>query len=160
MLTRAAVTALGICAGSAALEGLFAGQGVTQRMKELRLPPYSPPLAGWIGIALFYYVACFVVLYRLLAYGQLSALALIVALMIINAIWNYFFFRRKDVRVSFYLSLPYAVLATVLAAWLFRIDTTAAWTFLPYMMYLLYAGWWGYNLWRLNEQRGDLERTG
>jgi tryptophan-rich sensory protein len=159
MMIRAVVTALVICAGSAALEGIFAGRGVKHRMGELRLPPYSPPLAGWIGIALLYYGACFVVLYRLLANDHRSvasmlALALIVAIMSINALWNYFFFRKKDVRASFFLSLPYAVLALSLAGLLFRLDTTAAWTFLPYAVYLGYGGWWGYNLWRLNDQRG------
>lgn len=156
-MTRVVLASLAICAASAALEGLFAGRGVRRRFTELRLPPYSPPLRVWIGIGLLYYAACFVVLCRLLSSGFGSSLrtvefVLLMVLMSVNVLWNYMFFRRKDVRASFLAGLPYGLVALALAAVLFQLDPVASWVFLPYVVYLGYATWWGYRLWRLNDQ--------
>jgi len=65
MMDRPLLYALGTCLVSVALEGLFAGGGIKQRLAELRVPEFTPPLWGWIVIGLCYYVICFVVLYRL-----------------------------------------------------------------------------------------------
>ena len=147
--------ALGICAAGAALEGICAGPGVRDRMDELRLPRFAPPFAAWLVIGGLYYVICFAVLYRLLEgdFGEgprQVALGLAVLLLVCNAGWNYFFFRRRELRASFVYSLGYAAVALCLAAALFRADSTAGWIFLPYLVYLLYGTWWGYALWRLN----------
>jgi len=149
--------ALILCAAAAALEGLAAGGSVKARFGELRLPPLSPPLAVWIGIGVGYYVICLVILSRLLATPLASAttgrlaLGLICALMLANAAWGLLFFRRRDLRLSFLAFPPYAVLALALGATLLGVDRIAALVLLPYLLYLIYATWWGYRLWRLNE---------
>ena len=51
---------LGVCAISVALEAVFAGGGIKQRLAELRAPRFVPPLWGWVVIGAFYYVICFV----------------------------------------------------------------------------------------------------
>ena len=150
------LTSLGICAASGALEGVLAGRGIKQRFAELQLPPYSPPLAVWSAIAVLYYGICGVVLYRLVAGWRDDqthhwAIALLLTIMIINAIWNYTFFRMKNLKVSFLIGVPYAPAAIVLVWLLFQIDVIAARVFLPYLLYLIYAGWWGYKLWRIND---------
>jgi hypothetical protein len=38
------------CVAAAALEGLLAGDGVRQRLAELRMPPYWPPFPVWLVI--------------------------------------------------------------------------------------------------------------
>ena len=89
-----------ICALGAALEGLFAGSGIKQRLANLRLPSYAVPFWGWMVIGGLYYVICFSVLYRLFLLpsspGRTAAFALIGAFMFINALWNYFFFRTRN----------------------------------------------------------------
>lgn len=72
-------------------------------------------------------------------------------MLLINAAWNYFFFRSRNLLHCFLLSLPYSVIAValfVLLAW--KIDREAAWWILPYLPYLCYANVWGYRTWRLN----------
>lgn len=112
-MTRALIYALGACALSVALEGLFAGGGIKQRLAELRVPRYAPPLWGWIVIGVVYYVICFVVLYRLLSMPETvpsrnSALVLLGSLMFTNALWNYFFFRTRNLFHAFVIGLPSA----------------------------------------------------
>jgi tryptophan-rich sensory protein len=156
MSLRALIVSFLICFAAAALESVLAGGGVKQRFAELRQPPLSPSLAIWVVVGLLYYAMCFALMYRLLAGDFLSALArtafaLVVILMLANAAWNYVFFRRKNMRGSFLFFVGYGTLAVALAAVLLSIDGLAASLVLLYLCYLVYAAWWAYRLWQLNE---------
>ena len=101
------------------------------------------------------YVACFVVLYRLFGVivpsgTRTAALALLLVLMGINAFWNYIFFRARNLFAVVLTGIPYTLVALALMACLLSIDTVAALIFAPYLVYLIFAGVWSYQLWRLN----------
>jgi tryptophan-rich sensory protein len=151
-------SALFICIAAAALEGALAGTGVRQRFAALRMPPYSPPFAGWLLIGSVYYSICFIVLRHLLAAspGTLSvrvALALLIAVLLANALWSVLFFRRRDLRASFIAFVPYAILVAALLVLLSRIYPVGAALFMCYCGYLVYATWWGYQVWLLNSPK-------
>ena len=155
MSTRAILLSLAICAVAAGLEGVLAGRGVKERFAELRLPAISPPLSVWVVVGALYYLICFILLYRLLASDPLRPLAsmtfaLLLVVMLVNAGWNYLFFRRKDLRASLLSQLPYGALLLGLVGLLWQLDRRAAVVLVPYILYLGYAAWWGYRLWRLN----------
>jgi tryptophan-rich sensory protein len=155
MSITALICSLAACFGSAALEGLAAGRGVKQRFAELRMPAHSPSLGAWIAIGVLYYVVCGILLYRVISGGlagpsAVGALVLTILVMICNAGWNWLFFRRKDLRVSFLAFFPYGALVLALTVDLFRVDLWAAAAVTPYLLYLPCATWWGYRLWRLN----------
>jgi tryptophan-rich sensory protein len=143
-----------ICAISATLEGILAGRGVEARFADLRLPRYSPPLPVWFVIGGVFYLICFTVLYRLFSLPASglrdAALALLVGMMLMNALWNYVFFRVRDLFLSFVACLPYGLMAVALLALTLKLDRLATLALLPYILYLGYAGAWGYGLWRLN----------
>ena len=154
-MTRAIIYSFAICALGAALEGLFAGRGIKQRLASLRLPSYAVPFWGWMVIGVLYYVICFAVLCRLFLLpsspGRSAAFALVGAIMFINALWNYFFFRTRNLFHAYLLGLPYGVIAiSLFLLLLLRLDRIAAWCLLPYILYLFYASIWGYRIWKLN----------
>jgi tryptophan-rich sensory protein len=156
-VTRAAVIAGLICLLAAGAEGLFAGPGARARLATLRQPPLSPPFGVWVSIGLAYYGICFTLLYRLLRSGlpnhtYVLAVGLLGLLLCINAVWNYFFFRRRDLRGSLLLNIPYAVTAIGLVLVLVRIDAGSAWVFAPYLIYLAYAIYYCYATWRMNAE--------
>ena len=156
---RLTLVSAAICAGAAALEGVAAGRDVRARFAELQQPRFSPPLAMWIAIGLGYYVVCFVVLQRLLSLDSAStqrtvALGLLIAAMLINAAWGWPVFRLKNMRASYLTYLPYGIIILALATLLLRIDPGSALVLLPYLVYLIYAAWWGRALWRLNGAPG------
>ncbi len=106
-------------------------------------------------IGLAYYAVCGIVLYRLLhtdrwTSGRVLSLGLILLLLLLNASWNLFFFRRRDLRRSFLINIPYSSVALGLAITLFRVDPVAGWIFVPYLVYVIYAVWFGYRVWQLN----------
>ena len=95
---NATLLALLVCVVAAALEGALAGNGARQRFAELRMPAYSPPFLLWLVIGAAYYVICFIVLRHLLASGSftpllLIALALLIFVLLANALWSVVFFR-------------------------------------------------------------------
>jgi translocator protein len=159
-VTRAALGAAAICLVAAALEGLLAGRGVKRRLMQLRQPLHSPSFPVWVGIGLCYYLICFVILSRLMSTTpsplSWAALALIVVLLIGNALWNLVFFRLKNLEASILLMFAYVALAVTLAVLLRLLDRVSSWVFLPYLIYLVYATWWSLSLRKLNrEVQGD-----
>lgn len=155
MIDRALLYSLGMCLVGAVLETLFAGRDVRRRIKELRLPRFAPPFRAWIVIGVVYYAICFAVAYRLFGSAPTTsrnaALVLLALFMFVNALWNYFFFRSRNLEHAFRLGLLYSAIALVLFVLLFlRVDRVAAWCFAPYLAYLGYANVWGRRIAQLN----------
>lgn len=153
--SQALLLALGVCLLGGIAEALCAGRGVKSYLRSLRRPRFSPPFGLWLIIGGLYYLACGTILIRLLGFvaesrTRAAALMLTLLLMAVNAFWNYLFFRARNLRASCLTSFPYALLAAALLACLGRIDRIAALVFLPYCLYLFFAGWWGFRLWQAN----------
>jgi benzodiazapine receptor len=150
------VVALGICALAAAAEGILSGKRPMEVLATLRLPRLTPPQWVWMIIAVFYYVICFSVLTRLLQMDgsnrlQYSATVLMIVLLGLNALFNYVLFTSRNVQTAFMVFVPYDLAAVALQICLFCVDKTAAFIFVPYLAYLMFATVWGYELWRLNQ---------
>jgi tryptophan-rich sensory protein len=151
----AILVSVGICAVAAALEGMCAGKNVKAFFATLRFPPYSAPLWVWSIIgALYYAIFCFVI-YRILRLNsdsalRYAALTLILFMMVVNALTNYIIFRARNLRLSFIVGALFPILDVALFSCLIQLDTVGAWSLIPYLLYRIYAVWWGYGLWKLN----------
>ncbi len=86
--------------------------------------------------------------------GREVSLALVFAVLLANAFWNYLFFRLRSLRLSFLHNMAYSLVAVALLLVLFMVDRAAAWWFFPYAVYLIYANVWGYALLRANPEPG------
>lgn len=147
--------ALGVCSLAALLEGICSGPNVKKRFTELEQRNGSLPLPAWSLIGAGYYLLFFLVLNSLFSRPQMStwsvlALVIVATILIANAAWNAVFFRAKNLRVTFYLSVAYAAVAGALAVVLFVVDNPLAPWYLFYVGYLGYLLWWSYGLLRLN----------
>jgi tryptophan-rich sensory protein len=147
------LVSIGACAAAAAFEGVCAGKNVKSFYAELRFPRYSAPLWVWGIIGGLYYLTFCFVLYRLLRLGESAlrgvALALILFMMAVNALTNYVIFRARDLRLSFIIGSLFPVMDVALFICLTRLDGLAAWSLVPYLLYRVYALWWGYGLWKM-----------
>jgi tryptophan-rich sensory protein len=145
---------LACCLLAAWLEGVFAGPGVRRQLHEITMPSFAPPFWGWIAIGIGYYLMALTLLIRLLRLPPSSlkvvSLALLGGVLFLNALWNLFFFRRREFGQAFAVSLIYSVLSCGLFALLLVADRFTALIFLPYVLYLGYANTFGYWVWRLN----------
>lgn len=139
---------------AAALEGVCAGRNVKSFFSTLRFPPYSAPLWMWSIIGALYYVIFWFVAYRLLRLDSSvirnAALALVLFMMVVNALTNYIIFRARNLRISFAVGCLFPFMDIALLFCLVQVDIIAAWALGPYLIYRVYAVWWGYRLWELN----------
>ena len=156
MLSNTAILiSAAICATAGALEGLCAGTGVRAFFATLRFPRYSAPLWLWSIIGASYYLTFAFVLYRLLLLGRPSGLqrqllALIVFMMLANALANIVIFRLRDLRLDFFIGAAAPVFDLALLFGLLQLDRRAALALVPYLLYRVYAVWWCYGLWTVN----------
>ncbi len=109
----------------------------------------------WYAIGVLSYVTFGFVLYRLLLLPRDSVLvtgtlALVAAMMLANALWNLLFFRARRLFAAFITGSAAPVFDVVLLLCLRRADMLAAWALVPYLIYRVYAVWWGYALWAAN----------
>ena len=153
----AILISVGICLIAAALEGVCAGKNVKSFFSSLRFPPYAPPLWVWSIIGGLYYVIFCFVLYRLFTLKGKSALwyvavTLILFMMIVNGLTNYVIFRARNLRLSFIIGNVFPVMDVALLFLLIRLDRPAGWSLIPYLLYRIYAIWWGYGLWKMNRR--------
>jgi tryptophan-rich sensory protein len=146
---------LGICLLAAAAETILAGKQPMKFLATLR-QHFAPPLWLWTIIGVFYYLICFLVLARLLHVesGNMLrdvAVALILALLAINAFFNYVLFRIRNLFASLAVFAAYDLIAIALTMSLLLLDKTLALVFIAYPAYLIFVNCWAYQLWRLNQ---------
>jgi tryptophan-rich sensory protein len=149
------VWSLAICIAAAATEGMLSGTQVKLRFDELKLPRPAFPLWCWFVIGAAYYVFFFFTVKSILEapptrIWTATALVLAIVLLAANAIWNLFFFRRKNLWLGFVLFLPYDLAALLFGFVLYYLRNPYFSWFLIYVCYLAYASWWGHRIWRLN----------
>jgi benzodiazapine receptor len=151
----ASLVSLGICGLAATAEGMLGGKRPMESFASLRLPRCTPPPWAWIIIGTVYYVICFTVLARLLQMDgsnklQYFATVLMIVLLALNASFNLLLFRLRNVVAALLIFVPYDLAAVALLISLSSLDKAAAYIFVPYIAYLVFANVWGYHLWRLN----------
>lgn len=146
--------AIVVCGLAAALEGLCAGRNVKPFFASLKFPPYSAPLWVWSIIGGLYYLVFGFVIYRLLRLEnsalRTTAFALVGFMMVVNALTNYIIFRLRNLHLSFIVGSLFPFMDVTLLILLVQLDPLAAWSLLPYLIYRVYAVWWGYALWKSN----------
>jgi tryptophan-rich sensory protein len=101
------------------------------------------------------YIIFWFILYRLLLIEtrsllRISTFALILVMMVVNALTNYAIFRVRNVGLSFGVTCVFPFMDVGLFVCLLRVDRLAAWTLVPYLIYRVYSLWWSYGLWQLN----------
>ena len=159
----AILIALVICGTAAALEGVCAGKSVRSFFATLRFPRYSAPLWVWTIIGGIYYLIFFFITYRLFRFSSYPfwwyvALGLCVFMMVVNGLSNYVIFRARNLYLSFVIGAVFPVMDVTLFALLMALDRSAALAMIPYLLYRVYAVFWGYALWRLNRDENQIRR--
>jgi hypothetical protein len=84
-----------------------------------------------------------------------AAVGLIVLTMTVNGLSNYVIFRARNLYLSFVIGAVFPILDLTLFTLLLPLDQPAALALIPYLLYRVYAVFWGYGLWRVINRRGS-----
>ena len=152
----AALLASAICIIAALVEGLCAGRNVKSFFASLKSPRYSPPLWLWSNHR-----------WRLLHHLLVFTLSTVPAVSGFcrqdhsphadrvhddrecpRQLHN---FSRPQIVPKLMVGNAFPVLDIALFTCLIRLDELAAWSMIPYLLYRIYAVWWGYRIWKANE---------
>lgn len=118
---------------------------------QLNKPSWTPP--DWA------FPVAWTILYIMIAVagwlawkagGFSAAIAIWAVGLALNAAWSYFMFGRQDITLALYdvIGLWLATAAFIVAAW--NIDVRASYLFMPYLVWVSFAGALNYEVWRLN----------
>ena len=145
---------LALCFAAAGDGSYFTRPAIPFWYESLRKPAWTPPnwLFGpaWTLLYLAMAAAAWLVWRRAGFGGARLALSLFLAQLVLNALWSYVFFGRRELGAALFeiILLWAAVFATMLAFW--RVSPPAAWLIWPYLLWLTYAGFLNLSIWRLN----------
>jgi tryptophan-rich sensory protein len=138
----------------AGLGALITGPSIQGWYANLKRPRFTPPSwlfgAVWTVLYLTMAVAAWLVWRQGGLAAQRSAMVLFAVQLALNAAWTPVFFGAHKIGAAFavIVFLWAAILATLVAFW--RVTPPAGVLFVPYQLWVTFAGVLNFALWRLN----------
>ena len=137
-----------------ALSGFLSRQGTAMYAAMAEKPALSPP-----GIV---FPIVWTVLFALMGIGgarvaaapeskvRSRALNMFVVQLVVNFFWSLIFFNAKAYGFAFVWLLVLWVLIAGMILLFRRVDRSAAWLQLPYLLWVTFAGYLNFMIWRMN----------
>ncbi len=149
------IAAIVLAQAVGAVGTIFTARKIPTWYKGLRKPKLSPPnwIFGPVWVTLFALmgIASFLVWREGWDAAPVKlALLMYAAQFILNVLWSAIFFGLENPWAAFVeiLVLWIAIAATI--ASFSQVSGIAAWLLLPYLMWVTFAGYLNYKIWRLN----------
>ena len=140
--------------GVGLLAGLLTRGGAESFGQTVMQPPFAPP--AWL------FPVVWTVLYALMGIGAAGislsgdsgernrALNVFVAQLVVNFFWSLIFFNAE----AYGFALIWLILLWLLILWMivafWQVDKPAAFLQLPYLLWVTFAGYLNYGIWKLN----------
>lgn len=136
------------------LAGLLSQQGMEIYGEMIRKPVLSPPA--------FLFPVVWTILYALMGIGAARvdaekpgpkrsvALNIYVIQLVVNFFWSLIFFRAQAYGFAFLWLMILWVLIIVMIVFFRRVDKTAALLQIPYFLWVTFAAYLNFQVWRLN----------
>lgn len=137
-----------------ALSGYLSREGMKLYGDAVIQPPLSPPM--WL------FPVAWTVLYALMGIGvarvrlaqpsaeRNSGVNLFVIQLVVNFFWSIIFFNAQ----AYGFALVWLMLLCVLVLWMIlefrKVERLAGWLQIPYLLWLTFAAWLNYGVWKLN----------
>ena len=127
--------------------------GSMQLYQNIKKPPLSPP--GWVFPVVWtvLYLCMGIAAYLIFTSESVykgRALVLYGAQLVVNLLWPVFYFNLEWRLFSFVWLVLLFVLVLVMTVCFFRINSAAGYLMLPYILWLLFAGYLNLATWLLN----------
>lgn len=149
---------MGLCFGAGFVGSLFTTPSIPTWYAGLAKPSWTPPawifgpvwsvLYGMMALALW-------LIWRRSGFATAAVpIALFMVQLVLNVLWSLLFFGLRMPGVAFaeIVLLWLAILATLITFW--RLNASAGYLLLPYLVWTAFAGALNFALWRMNAGSG------
>ncbi len=128
----------------AALEAWLSGPKPFRFLASLEQPRWALPNWGWMIVGgLFYVIMTFAAVAMLQAQERgWVPLVMIIAVMLIDGVWNYLLFRRRRLDWAYWYLFPYTVLVATTTIVVLTVDLLAGGLIAIYLAFLPYDFAW------------------
>ena len=144
-----------ISEGVGALSALFS-MGTMGKYKELIQPSFSPP--GWIFPIVWSILYLFMGIASYLVYSSgadkkevKNALSFYALQLIFNFFWTILFFRFELRGFAFLWIIALLILVIITTVKFYKINKTAGYLMIPYVLWVSFASVLNYAIWQLNK---------
>jgi len=151
----ALVVSILISEGVGALSALFT-TGIMGKYKELIQPSFSPP--GWIFPIVWGILFLFMGIASYLVYSSgadkkevKSALSFYALQLVFNFFWSILFFRFELRGFAFLWIIALLILILITTVKFYRINKTAGYLMIPYLLWVSFASVLNFAVWQLNK---------
>jgi len=148
------IAAIAICESAGILGAVFTMPSIPAWYRGLAKPAFTPPSwvfgPAWTILFALMGIAAYLVWEKGLAHkGAKAARAMFFVQLALNILWSFIFFGKQNPGGAFVeiIFLWLAILATILA--FAKISKAAAWLLVPYIVWVSFAGYLNYSIWRL-----------
>lgn len=145
---------IGLSEAAGLLSGLISREGTAQYSQIAAKPPLSPP--GWL------FPVVWTVLYALMGIGaariwaapksqaRSRGLNLFISQLIVNFFWSPVFFNARAYGLALVWLLLLGVLVLLMVLEFRKVDKTSAYLQVPYLLWLTFAAYLNWAVWKLN----------
>lgn len=121
--------------------------------EQLVKPSFAPP--GWIFPIVWTILYILMGISSYIIYtsnneGKKDALIVYGIQLVLNSLWTLFFFRFNWLLFSFFWIVLIAIFVVIMIIRFYKIDKTAAYLQIPYLLWLVFAGVLNYSIYLLN----------
>lgn len=146
---------LAICLAAGGLGGFFTANSVRTWYPQLRKPAGTPPswVFGpvWTTLYVLMAVAAWLI-WREYGWGARSALLFFFAQLALNLAWSGIFFGSRLPGIAFFEIVVLWLAIAFTAIVFYWLKPVAAYLLVPYLMWVTYASYLNFGLWRLNRE--------
>ena len=155
MIWSALLKTVMVCGVSILIEAISATKQGKTWFENLRRPKYSFSFRVWYVVGALYYIIFGMVAYRQFSIGKsFSSLSIIllIVVMVLNGLSNFIIFKYRSIKWFYLVIYPFALIVLALIIILWKDDRISARLASLYFLWLFYDMYYGYNVWKLNEQ--------
>ena len=142
-----------ICVGLGAASGFSTADSISGWYQTIQKPSWNPP--NWL------FAPVWTLLYTLMGISlaliwhsrhvlKKTALFLFVVQFVLNLLWSYIFFGRHEMQLALLEIMLMWIMIFLTIIYFYRINKSAAWLMIPYLLWVSFATFLNYSLYALN----------
>lgn len=148
------IISLALPLGVGAVAGYFTSKNISGWYETLQFPSFRPPNAVfapvWTVLYILMGLGCYIVWKKPDSPERTNALWMYALQLFVNGLWSFIFFYFKQIHIAVIVISILWILILYMIAFFKKLNTTAAFMQLPYLLWVSFATVLNIAIWQLN----------